>query len=98
MLSITAEPASLQATEMEKKNCIQKAVEQSKVMFTQAQQRLQGTLLKIVFLKGICKLFSFLRGYFLVLSRVWVMRKCQRKKKTTTLSEERKGGTQNSIL
>ena len=51
MLSITAEPTSLQATEMKKKNCSQRALEQSKVMFTQAQHRLQATLLKIAFLK-----------------------------------------------
>ncbi len=49
MLSITAEPTSLQAAEMKKKKHSQRAAEQSKVMFTQAQRRLQATLLKIVF-------------------------------------------------
>jgi len=52
MLSINAEPTSLQATERKEKNCNQKALEQSKDMFIRAQLRLEATLLKMVFLKA----------------------------------------------
>ncbi len=71
--SITAEPASLQATEMKKENCSHRALEQSKVMFTQAQQRLQATLLKNVFLKAYANTENTTDswGYLLVLFMVW---------------------------
>lgn len=69
MLSIIAEPAFLQATEMKKKRKL--ALEQSKVMFTQAQQRLQATLLKMLFLKAYANTFFFLGGIFFVLFKVW---------------------------
>lgn len=69
-------------------------------MFAQAQQRLQATLLKIVFLKGICKhsvgAALILRGIFLgfILECGNEKKACE---KTTTLNEERKGDSQTQF-